>query len=114
MGPRYAVWTANQDGFTHNRPLPFLPELGFSGSQKDADANAMYLDYDSPFVGGDAHNLAAIGVSAVRETWAANGVDSTQALFEQFQSGASIAIPDGIQGDASELWDPATAYPERK
>lgn len=105
VGPRYAAWTDREDGFTHARPLPFLPEVGVSGAQPDADANALYLDYDGPFGGVDAHNLAAGGVSAVRETWAANDVESTQELFELFRAGQDIQIPEQVPGDASELWD---------
>ena len=102
-GPRWALWTDIKDGFTHNQPLGFGPELGLSGRQRDADANAMYLDYDGPFSGGDAHNLASTGVHAVRAIWEANGVSSTQELFEQV---GPVHMPPVTQGDASESWGP--------
>lgn len=106
QGPRYVLWTDQSDTITHNRPHPRLPEMGFSGSHRDRDANALYIDYDGPFGGADAHNLESNGVHAVRQTWAANGVSSSQALFDKHSRGEGITVPSKITGDASRLWNP--------
>lgn len=105
-GPRYVMWTDEADTITHGRPHPRLPEMGFSGRHRDPDANALYIDYDGPFGGADAHNLGSNGVHAVRQTWAANGVSSSQNLFDKHSRGERIAVPSTITGDASRLWNP--------
>lgn len=102
-GPRYVLWADEKDGLTHGTLGGH--EMGLSGRQKDGDANALYVDYDGPFGGADAHNLGAVGVRAVRETWAANGVTSSQGLFEKHEAGG-VRVPERTGGDASKLWNP--------
>lgn len=106
QGPRYVLWADEKDGITHNRPHSSLPEMGFSGKHRDSNANALYIDYNGPFGGADAHNLEASGVHAVRQTWAANGVGSSQELFDKHARGGKIAVPEHTGGDASRLWNP--------
>jgi hypothetical protein len=105
-GPRYVLWADEKDTITHNRPHPSLPPMGFSGRHRDADADALHVDYDGPFGGADAHNLEAVGVHAVRQTWAANGVRSSQELHDKHRRDERIDVPDTIRGDARRLWNP--------
>ncbi|HCH62819.1 MAG TPA: hypothetical protein DFR83_08445, partial [Deltaproteobacteria bacterium] len=63
-GPRYMVWTDTEDQMTHTE-LPWGGQLGRDGQNRDSDADAVYVDYDGPFSGGDAHNLAAGGIHVV-------------------------------------------------
>lgn len=104
-GPRTLVWTDDDDQMTH-KPLPGGGQLGFDGKNQDPDANAVYIDYDGPFKGGDAHNLAAGGIHVVRATLEANGVETTEALWEKANRGEAIVVPQGVEGDPKELWDP--------
>ena len=107
-GPRYMVWTDTEDQMT-NTELPWGGQLGRDGQNRDSDADAVYVDYDGPFSGGDAHNLAAGGIHVVRATLDANGVRTTEELYEKAQRGEKIVVPEGVKGDVSELWDPANA-----
>ena len=104
-GPRYIAWTDEKDNMTHTG-LPGGGELGFSGIQKDADAEVLYVDYNGPIGGGDAHNLAAVGVHAVNAVLELNGVKDQEALFELSRT-QPIKVPKDIKADLSELWDPA-------
>jgi len=105
------VWTDEADQMTHTQ-LPFGGgQLGRDGQHRDPDADAVYVDYDGPFAGGDAHNLAAGGIHVVRATLDANGVETTEALWEKARRGEEIIVPEGVKGDASELWDKANATP---
>ena len=104
VGPRYVAWTDEKDQMTHMQ-LPGGRELGFSGRQQDSDADVLYVDYDGPFAGGDDHNLQAVGVHAMRQTWEENGVSDSQSLFEKSKDGP-ITVPTDIQGGATELWNP--------
>ena len=106
-GPRYLMWADRKDDLTH-KDLPGTDRtLGLHGKNRDRDANAVYVDYNGPYGGADAHNLAATGVHAVRATWAANGVDSSQELFERARAnGGQLKPPGPIQGDPKRLWNP--------
>ena len=86
--------------------LPWGGQLGRDGDHRDSDADAVYIDCDGPCRGGDAHNLAAGGIHVVRVTLGANGVRTTEELWERVRRGEEIVIPEGVQGDARELWDP--------
>jgi hypothetical protein len=103
-GPRYVLWADEKDGLTHGELGG--REMGLSGRQKDADAKALYVDYDGPFGGADAHNLGAVGVRAVRETWEANGVTSSQELLDKHEAGRGVRVPARTSGDAAKLWNP--------
>ncbi len=103
-GPRYMLWADEKDDLTHGELGG--SETGLSGRNKDADANAQYVDYNGPFGGADAHNLAASGVYAVRETWAANGVSSSQELFEKGEAGKGVRVPEKTSGNPAKLWNP--------
>ena len=105
QGPRYLVWTDDEDQMT-NTELPWGGQLGRDGENRDSDADAVYIDYDGPFRGGDAHNLAAGGIHVVRATLDANGVRTTKELWERARRGEEIIVPEGVEGDARELWDP--------
>lgn len=105
QGPRYLVWTDDEDQMT-NTDLPWGGQLGRDGENRDSDADAVYIDYDGPFRGGDAHNLAAGGIHVVRATLDANGVRTTRELWERARRGEEIIVPEGVKGDARELWDP--------
>lgn len=107
-GPRYLVWTDDEDQMT-NMELPWGGQLGRDGQNRDADADAVYVDYDGPFSGGDAHNLAAGGIHVVRATLDANGVATTEELWEKARRGEQITVPAGVPGDVKELWDPGNA-----
>lgn len=102
-GPRYVLWADEKDGLTHGQLVG--KDMGLSGRQRDDDAKALYVDYDGPYGGADAHNLGAVGVHAVRDTWAANGVSSSQELFER-QTRGGVKVPERTGGDASRLWNP--------
>jgi hypothetical protein len=108
-GPRYVLWSDVKDNITHGKMPVTGKDQGLSGvpgGRKDADARALHVDYDGPFGGADAHNLGAVGVHAVRQTWAANGVNSSQALYERNRGGAEVNVPSTVRGDASRLWNP--------
>lgn len=105
-GPRYLVWTDTEDQMTHTA-VPWGGQLGRDGNNQDSDADAVYVDYDGPFSGGDAHNLAAGGIQVVRATLDANGVRTTEELWEKSRRGEEVVVPEGVKGDVSELWDPA-------
>ena len=104
QGPQYLVWTDDEDQMT-NTELPWGGQLGRDGANPDADADAVYIDYDGPFRGGDAHNLAAGGIHVVRATLDANGVRTTRELFDKARRGEEIVVPEGVAGDPRELWD---------
>ena len=111
-GPRYLVWTDLDDSFSRTE-APLLGELGLHGTNQDPDNDrAVYVDYDGPFGGVDAHNLAAGGVHVVAETLRLNGVSSPQELWELVDSGAEIAVPERVSGDSRELWDPTNGPQE--
>jgi hypothetical protein len=106
-GPRYVLWADVKDGITHGKMPLTGQEQGLSGvGRRDPDARALHVDYDGPFGGADAHNLEAVGVHAVRQTWAANGVRSSQELLEHHRRGGDVRVPETIRGDASRLWNP--------
>jgi hypothetical protein len=105
-GPRYVLWTDRKDGINHQRPFGNMEEMGFNGSHPDTNAQALYVDYDGPYGGADAHNLAANGVHAVKATWAANGVSSSQDLYDRQAQGHQTKVPSQFKGDAKELWNP--------
>lgn len=107
-GPRYLVWTDTEDQMTHT-DLPWGGQLGRDAAHPDSDADAVYVDYDGPFSGGDAHNLAAGGIHVVRATLDANGVRTTEELWAKARRGEELVVPEGVKGDVSELWDPANA-----
>ncbi len=104
-GPRYVAWADREDDLTHKK-LPGGGELGLSGTNRDKDADVLYMDYDGPFGGADAHNLQATGVHAVRQTWWANGVRDSEGLFEKAKSGANVKPAANIKGDKGKLWNP--------
>lgn len=103
-GPRYIAWTDEKDDMTH-KGMPGGGELGFSGAQKDSDADVLYVDYDGPFGGADAHNLEAVGVHAVNAVLELNGVEDQQALFELSKK-QPIKVPKTFTGDVERLWNP--------
>ena len=106
-GPRYMVWTDTEDQMT-NTELPWGGQLGRDGQNRDSDADAVYVDYDGPFSGGDGKPRGG-GIHVVRATLDANGVRTTEELYEKAQRGEKIVVPEGVKGDVSELWDPANA-----
>ncbi|MAA80571.1 MAG: hypothetical protein CL916_15050 [Deltaproteobacteria bacterium] len=104
VGPQYLIWTDTEDQMTHNK-LPFgLGDMGLHGGNKSDTPNASYVDYDGPFSGVNAHNLAAGGVHAVTETLKINNVQTTKELYQKTQNGEPIIMPKNIQGDEKELW----------
>jgi hypothetical protein len=103
-GPRYVLWADEKDSLTHGDMAG--RQTGLSGRQRDDDAKVLYVDYDGPYGGADAHNLGAVGVHAVRDTWNANGVSSSQELFERQAGGKGVKVPERTGGDASRLWNP--------
>lgn len=103
-GPRYIAWTDEKDDMTH-KDMPGGGELGFSGVQKDSDADVLYVDYDGPFGGADAHNLEAVGVHAVHAVLELNGVKDQQALFDLSKK-QPIKVPKTFNGDVTRLWNP--------
>ena len=104
MGPEYLIWTDTEDQMTH-KELPFgLGDMGLHGDNRSAAPNASYVDYDGPFSGGNAHNLAAGGVHVVKEVLQLNGVDTTKELHELIQSGHEVVLPKSVVGDSQELW----------
>ena len=104
MGPEYLVWTDKEDQMTHNE-LPFgLGNMGLHGENRSANPHASYIDYDGPFSGGNAHNLAAGGVHVVKEILELNGVKTTKELHERIQAGQDIVLPKTVKGDEKELW----------
>jgi hypothetical protein len=105
-GPKYVLWADKKDEITHSKTGSVSGEMGFSGAQKDSDADALYVDYDGPFGKADAHNLQAVGVHAVRQTWWANGVRNSQELFDVYKKQGSIKLPKNIVGDPGKLWNP--------
>ncbi len=106
-GPRYMLWADRKDQLTH-QPLPGGKTAGLSARNPDNDANTVYVEYDGPIGGEDSHNLAATGVHAVRSTWAANGVSSSQELFERAKAnGGQVAPHLPYAGDVTQLWNPA-------
>ncbi len=104
-GPRYVAWADQKDDLTHKK-LPGGGELGLSGRHRDKDADVLYMDYAGPYGGADAHNLQAVGVHAVRQTWWANGVRDSEGLFEKAKGGASVKPAANITGDPGKLWNP--------
>lgn len=107
-GPRYLLWADRKDGLTHQALPGTGGTVGLSARNPDADADAVYVEYDGPIGGEDAHNLAATGVHAVRATWAANGVSSSQELFERAKAnGGQVAPHLPYEGDVTQLWNPA-------
>ena len=107
-GPRYVAWADRKDSLTH-KPLPGGGRLGLSGAHRDADADVLYMDYDGPYRGADAHNLQAVGVHAVRQTWWANGVQDSQGLHDKARRGEPVRPAANIQGDKGKLWNPPAA-----
>lgn len=104
-GPRYVAWADQKDELTHKQ-LPGGGELGISGTNRDADADVLYMDYNGPYGGADAHNLQAVGVHAVRQTVWANGVKDSEGLFEKAERGKPVRVPSTITGDRGKLWNP--------
>jgi hypothetical protein len=104
-GPRYVAWADRNDELTH-KPLPGGGTLGLSGQNRDKDADVLYMDYAGPYGGADAHNLQAVGVHAVRQTWWANGVRDSEGLFDKAKGGAGVQPAPKIQGDKGKLWNP--------
>ena len=104
-GPRYVAWADRKDELTH-KPLPGGGALGLSGQNRDSEADVLYMDYDGPYGGADAHNLQAVGVHAVRQTWWANGVRDSEGLFDKAKGGAPVQPAQNIQGDKGKLWNP--------
>lgn len=105
QGPRYVAWADRKDTLTH-KELPGGGRLGLSGQNRDKDADVLYMDYDGPYGDADAHNLQAVGVHAVRQTWWANGVRDSEGLFEKSRRGEPVRSPEKIQGDSGKLWNP--------
>ena len=121
QGPRYLVWTDEEDPVTHqqvpqaHKSLPWLgphlPEhdlgpMGVSGrNPADFDPNVVYVDYDGPFPGWDSHNLTAGGIHVVKAALELNGVRTTEELHAKAMRGETIEVPKGVQGDVSELWN---------
>ena len=106
QGPQYVLWADKKDPITHGKTGSVFSEMGFSGTQKDSNADVLYIDYDGPFSKTDAHNLQAVGVHAVRQTWWANGVRNSQELFALYKKQGFIRVPEKIIGDGGKLWDP--------
>lgn len=106
QGPRYLVWTDFDDPVSHNE-IPLIGKLGVSGANPDRDnGDAVYIDYDGPYKNWDSHNLTAGGIHVVNATLEANGVKTSQELWERAAAGLPIAVPKGVQGDPKEMWNP--------
>jgi len=111
-GPRYLVWTDEEDPVTHQelpQPQqsipgigPHLPQhslgpVGVSGKNRAApDPNVVYVDYDGPFPNWDSHNLTAGGIHVVKATLELNGVRTTEALHAKAMRGETIKVPKGV------------------
>eukprot|EP00892_Ulva_mutabilis_P004578 jgi/Ulvmu1/2492/UM137_0018.1 len=52
-----------------------------------AGKDAVFLNYDGVYSGGDPHNLGAVGVQAIRIAMKMNGVDTFRGLWEKGQEG---------------------------
>ena len=91
--------------------------LGVSSKkQRFAGDDAVFLNYDGVYSGGEPHNLGAVGVQAIRIAMKLNGADTFRGLWEKGQEGP-LEVPSREQLTAaavvtdSEKWlfSPETA-----
>jgi hypothetical protein len=110
-GPRYLVWTDIKDEFISRAQVPVMGQVGLDGRNRDQDNldDAVYVDYNGPYKKADAHNLAANGVHVVNATLRMNGVQTPQELWEKAKREGRVAVPEGVKGDPTQLWNPTAA-----